>query len=62
MTTISPGAALQALRRVRCLSCAHCGASFTAKDPRATYCSNRCRQAAKYQKIKDRRAAQKAKP
>lgn len=52
MTTISPGAALQALRRVRCLSCAQCGASFTAKDPRATYCSNRCRQAAKYQKIK----------
>ena len=50
MTT--PGAQLQAMRPSRSVSCAHCGAVFTAKDPRATYCSNRCRQAAKYQRKK----------
>ena len=48
MTT--PGALLSAMRPSRAVTCAHCGAVFTAKDPRATYCSNRCRQAAKYQR------------
>ena len=46
MTT--PGFLLQAMRHSRAVTCDHCGAVFTAKDPRATYCSNRCRQAAKY--------------
>ncbi len=50
--TASPGYALQALRKVRQVICRHCGATFAARDSRATYCSNRCRQAAKYQRIK----------
>lgn len=53
MTT--PGALLSAMRTDRQVTCAHCGAGFTAKDPRAKFCSNRCRQAAKYQKIKESR-------
>ena len=53
---------ISSARPLRPVICSQCGASFTAKDPRATYCSNRCRQAAKYQKVKDRRAAQKAEP
>ena len=48
----SPGAQLQAMRPSRSVTCAHCGAVFTAKDPRAKFCSNRCRQAAKYQRLK----------
>lgn len=48
MTT--PGAQLQAMRPSRAVICAHCGAVFTAKDTRATYCSNRCRQAEKYRR------------
>lgn len=48
----SPGAQLQAMRPSRAVTCAHCGAVFTAKDTRAKFCSNRCRQAAKYQRKK----------
>ena len=48
MTT--PGAILSAMRKDRAVFCAHCGAGFTAKDPRARFCSNRCRQAAKYRR------------
>jgi len=44
----SPGAALAALRQDRPVVCAHCGKAFTAKDPRAKFCSNRCRQADAY--------------
>jgi len=43
----SPGAALSALRRKTRHTCPICGASFLALT-RALYCSNRCRQAAKY--------------
>ena len=50
MTT--PGALLSAMRPSRAVTCAHCGAVFTAKDTRAKWCSNRCRQAAKYQRKK----------
>ena len=53
MTT--PGALLAAMRKDRAVTCAHCGAGFTAKDPRAKFCSNRCRQAAKYQRVKESR-------
>lgn len=48
----SPGATLAALRKDRLVVCAHCGATFTAKDGRARFCSNRCRQANKYKKMK----------
>ena len=48
----SPGATLAALRKDRLVVCAHCGATFTAKDSRARFCSNRCRQADKYQRMK----------
>jgi endogenous inhibitor of DNA gyrase (YacG/DUF329 family) len=46
MTT--PGAALAAMRRDRVVICAHCGRSFTAKDIRAKFCSNACKQADAY--------------
>lgn len=54
---MSPGYALQALRPLLAKVCAHCGAGFKAKDTRARFCSNRCRQAAKYEKIKARKLA-----
>lgn len=49
---LSPAAALRALRPVKSYNCAHCGRGFTATDSRARYCSNRCRQAVKYQRAK----------
>lgn len=52
----SPGAALAAMRRDRVVICAHCGRSFTAKDLRAKFCSNRCKQADKYQRSKQQKA------
>jgi hypothetical protein len=48
----NPGRELQALRQPRAVICAECGASFTAVDPRAKFCSNRCRQADKYARAK----------
>lgn len=48
---ISPGAALNALRRTGPRICGQCGQTFTARLT-AVYCSNRCRQAAKYQRGK----------
>ena len=50
--TTSPGAALAAMRPTRAYRCLVCGASFTAKDRRAKYCSERCKQAAKYRRVK----------
>jgi predicted nucleic acid-binding Zn ribbon protein len=52
MTTSTPGAALAALRPLRTYHCQVCGASFTAQDRRAKYCSNRCKQEAKYRRAK----------
>jgi predicted nucleic acid-binding Zn ribbon protein len=52
MTTSTPGAALAAMRPTRAYRCLVCGASFTAKDRRAKYCSERCKQAAKYRRAK----------
>jgi hypothetical protein len=46
MTTISPGAALAALRKPKPGVCQVCGGAFVALDPRASYCSNRCKQKA----------------
>lgn len=48
----SPGATLAAMRPTRGFVCAWCGKVFTAKDPRAKFCSNRCRQADKYARAK----------
>ena len=53
----SPAAALRAMRPVLNYTCVRCGRGFTASDARARYCSNRCRQAAKYQRNKAARAA-----
>ena len=52
---MNPGAELRALRPIKTYTCRHCGQAFTASDARAKFCSNRCRQAEKYQKIKHRR-------
>lgn len=51
----SPGAALAELRPQRTVICGMCGRSFTARDTRATFCSNKCRQANKYAKLKLKR-------
>ena len=51
----SPGAALSAMRKDRVVTCIVCGKTFTAKDTRAMYCSNRCKQEAKYKKNKLRK-------
>jgi predicted nucleic acid-binding Zn ribbon protein len=51
----SPAAALRAMRPVRIYTCCQCGKVFTASDERARYCSNRCRQAVKYRRMKERR-------
>lgn len=48
----NPGAALAAMRRNETKRCAHCGASFTAIRT-ARYCSERCKQAAKYRRKKE---------
>jgi predicted nucleic acid-binding Zn ribbon protein len=55
----TPGAALAAMRPTRAYRCLVCGATFTAKDRRAKYCSERCKQAAKYRRSK---AARPVKP
>ena len=48
----SPGAALAAMRLDRVVICAQCGRSFTAKDSRAKFCSNACKQADAYRRGK----------
>jgi predicted nucleic acid-binding Zn ribbon protein len=55
MTTSTPGAALAAMRPWRNVRCAVCGKVYQAQDTRACYCSNRCRQAAKYARQKAKR-------
>lgn len=50
MTT--PGAALRAMRPDRTVICDWCWTAFRASDTKAAYCSNRCRQAAKYARKK----------
>ena len=55
MPTSTPGAALAAMRPWRNVRCAVCGKVYQAQDTRATYCSNRCRQAAKYARLKAKR-------
>ena len=52
----NPGYELQAMRKARQVACLECGEVFTAKDPRAKYCSNRCSQKAKYKRMKERSA------
>lgn len=37
-------------RQLKDFTCTVCGTGFTALDPRAKYCSNKCKQAAKYQR------------
>lgn len=49
---ISPAAQLRAMRPVKPYACQQCGRSFQASDARARYCSNACRQRAKYQRSK----------
>lgn len=55
----SPGATLAAMRPDRHLICAWCGKAFTAKDSRARFCSNRCRQADKYARAKAAKESRK---
>ncbi len=49
---MKPGALLRSLRPVKTYTCQQCGKSFSASDARAKYCSNACRQAEKYARIK----------
>jgi predicted nucleic acid-binding Zn ribbon protein len=48
----TPGATLAAMRPTRAYRCQVCGTTFTAQDRRAKYCSERCKQAAKYRRTK----------
>jgi endogenous inhibitor of DNA gyrase (YacG/DUF329 family) len=51
--TIKPyslGGALSKLRPYKLYTCAECGRTFIARDTRAKFCSNRCRQADKYKR------------
>ncbi len=52
MKNQSPGAILSAMRQNRQFVCQECGKPFTAKDGRAKFCCNRCRQADKYRRGK----------
>lgn len=56
MTALSPGAAIAAMRPDRQVVCQECGKVFTAKDSRAKFCSNRCRQRGKYRREKQAKA------
>ena len=41
------------LRPLRDVTCHQCGEEFTARDSRAKYCSNTCRQKAHYWKSRN---------
>lgn len=58
----NPGAALAAMRPDRQVTCAHCGAAFTAKDSRAKFCGNACKQADAYARGKKYRRKTPAPP
>ena len=44
--------ALSLKRPLREVTCAECGDPFKARDGRAKFCSNKCRQRDKYRKSK----------
>jgi tRNA(Ile2) C34 agmatinyltransferase TiaS len=48
----SPGAILAAMRPDRQVTCQVCGKIFTAKDGRAKFCCNACKQRDKYKRVK----------
>ena len=53
--TIKPytlGGALSRMRPYEMYTCAVCKRTFIARDKRAKFCSNRCRQADKYKRVK----------
>jgi predicted nucleic acid-binding Zn ribbon protein len=58
----TPGAALAAMRPTRTFRCQVCGVTFTAQDLRAKYCSERCKQAAKYLRAKAAKPTQATPP
>lgn len=45
---LNPAQQLAAMRKVREVTCSVCESKFQAVDGKAKYCSNKCRQAAKY--------------
>jgi hypothetical protein len=45
--------ALANCRPLRAVVCAECSNKFQARDSRAKFCSNRCRQAHKYRSMKN---------
>ena len=46
---------LDSYRVSRDVTCAECGRGFVTRSESAKFCSNRCRQAAKYQRMKAQR-------
>ena len=46
--TLNPGQLLAGMKKSKTYNCVVCSSEFTAKDKRALYCSNKCKQAAKY--------------
>jgi hypothetical protein len=51
--------ALANCRPLRAVVCSECGKTFKARDKRAKTCSNKCRQAAKYRRVKEARRGKK---
>ncbi len=49
---MKPGQALRAMRPIKSYACQQCGKVFKASDARAKFCSNACRQRAKYERAK----------
>lgn len=46
--TLNPAQQLAAMRKAREVTCSVCESKFQAVDSKARYCSNKCKQAAKY--------------
>ena len=44
--------ALSLMRELRDVECKECGETFKARDSRAMFCSNKCRQRDKYRRSK----------
>lgn len=50
---MSAGRDLAMMRPVREVTCHQCGETFEARDSRAKYCGQRCRQKSHYHKSRD---------
>lgn len=47
---------LSKMRPLRDVECKECGETFKARDSRAMFCSNKCKQRDKYRRLKSERS------